>query len=362
LANELSRYYDVELVVTYKNEDELTNLINQNVKIKYLTSLFPNRSVIDDLSRRKEYFKLFLELIKSLYILSMKYLTLILYVRTSTSQIIVSTRKKYAKVLSIFKKRNINTFTYEHRHHNNDQKYIAELHKSVKGLNGLIVLAENLKQDYKGFFESEGSNIHVLPNGISPLTSGTSNLSNKKIVAIGRLHPVKGFDRLISIFSLFLKENPNWTLTIIGDGDQEEDLKFLANRLNLSNNIDFTGKLSKLEVEKQLVSSDILCMTSHSEGLPMVLLEAMNFSIPCIAYDVGEGIKTIIKSDFNGYLIPDGDQEMFLGKLNSLANDSKLIEILSSNAKKSTVNYSIENIAKQAVEIFERQENYNDKS
>ena len=93
--------------------------------------------------------------------------------------------------------------------------------------------------------------------------------------------------------------------------------------LKLQDRIIMTGYLNKEEQVKYLQNSSIYAMTSESEGLPMVLLEAMSFGIPCIAYKTSSGVCDII-DDSNGFVIENRNQSEYLEKLELLLQDSNL--------------------------------------
>ena len=63
------------------------------------------------------------------------------------------------------------------------------------------------------------------------------------------------------------------------------------------------GYLEQKEISKYLIKSKVFCMTSTTEGLPMVLLEAMSYGVPCIAYNTESGVKDIIDNNKNGFII-----------------------------------------------------------
>ena len=75
-------------------------------------------------------------------------------------------------------------------------------------------------------------------------------------------------------------------------------------------------------------------MSSREEGFGMVLLEAGNYGLPLVAYDVEFGPRTIIQEGKTGYVIPDGDSEAFSKALEKLMNDSQLREKMSMEIRK----------------------------
>lgn len=87
------------------------------------------------------------------------------------------------------------------------------------------------------------------------------------------------------------------------------------------------------EIEKEYLSASIYAMASYFEGLPMSLLEASSFALPCIAFDVNSGPSDIIEDGKSGFLIKDGDLKEFALKLQLLMNDLNLRKSMGQKAK-----------------------------
>ena len=93
-------------------------------------------------------------------------------------------------------------------------------------------------------------------------------------------------------------------------------------------------------------------MTSRTEGFPMVILEAMESGLPVIAYDCPIGPRTLIENEVNGYLIPDGQINLFVEKLSTLMDHSELRHQLGNNAVISVQKYQLEPIMNQWNDLF----------
>ena len=91
-------------------------------------------------------------------------------------------------------------------------------------------------------------------------------------------------------------------------------------------------------------------MASETEGLPMVLLEAMSYGIPCIAYEIASGVNDIIDNNKNGYIIKNRNEEEYIEKIEKVINDSKLRNELGIEAKNKANEFSKEKI----VNIWEK--------
>ena len=134
------------------------------------------------------------------------------------------------------------------------------------------------------------------------------HLSNKyNIVSVGRLAYQKGFDRLIDVVDLLRKENKNFFVSIIGDGDEKNKLVEKVNKLEINDYIQFLGKSNN--VSAYLNSADLFVLTSYSEGAGLVLIEALASHLPIVVPNV-TGIKDIkIIAPDNSYILTDNNIE-----------------------------------------------------
>jgi len=135
----------------------------------------------------------------------------------------------------------------------------------------------------------------------SPLALDT----NKKIVLfVGRLHPVKGLDVLLEAASKLQKNNRlDFVIVFIGEGPLLHSLTKTAEALGISDSVRFIGPQPQTIVAQWMQTANLLCLPSHMEGLPNVILEALVQSLPVVASNVG-GIPEIITHNKNGLLVP----------------------------------------------------------
>ncbi len=142
--------------------------------------------------------------------------------------------------------------------------------------------------------------------GISVLTSAAS--SEKNILFVGNLFPVKGADRLLSALSVVKKKNAAWHVNLIGDGPERAVLEETAVKLGLNNKIKFWGKLPNPEVLTQLGLADLLVIPSRNEGAPLVLIEALALGKTVVAFDVGN-VADVLNRPELGYVVKEQTPE-----------------------------------------------------
>ena len=145
--------------------------------------------------------------------------------------------------------------------------------------------------------------ISVIYNGTEIKNINKNKINDKiRILTVGRLAPWKNIDKIIDSIKLLMLENINLEFYIVGSGPKENYLKDLAVKNDLKNNIIFTGQKNKKELEEIYKNSDIYIQASGYEGLPHVILEAINFDMTIISTPIG-GTNEILLDGKNGWLV-----------------------------------------------------------
>lgn len=167
-------------------------------------------------------------------------------------------------------------------------------------------------------------------------------IEERIILAVGRLDKQKGFDNLIDCFA---KVNSNdWRLCIAGDGVEKKNLENQIKKLHL-NNVELIGK--RKDIFEWYAKSSIFILSSHKEGFPNVLLEAMGSGCACISFDCPSGPSEIIENEINGILVENQNTEELAFQMQRLIDNKDLRKNLSNEAKKVKEKYSIEKIANE---------------
>ena len=192
----------------------------------------------------------------------------------------------------------------------------------------------------------------IISNPLSFRSESAAPLEAKKVLAISRNSYEKGVDRLLQIWSFVIQKHPDWRLDIYGVLSPEENLIPLANTLGIAFSVQFYPPIS--EVATLYSNASVLVMTSRSEGLGLVLLEAMASGLPCVAYDCPIGPRSIITDGVNGFLVADGNIAAFVEQLSLLFEDEKLRKQLGANARNSVSEYDLDVIMLQWKTLFER--------
>ena len=117
---------------------------------------------------------------------------------------------------------------------------------------------------------------------------------------MGRLTHQKGYDLLIEAWAKIAQSLPDWKITIVGIGEDEQMLKKMAKDNNVQDSIHFVGQQKNMDSFYREAS--FFCMSSRFEGLPMVLLEAQNYGLPIVSFDCDTGPAELVNTN-NGILV-----------------------------------------------------------
>lgn len=171
------------------------------------------------------------------------------------------------------------------------------------------------------------SEFKVIPNGVE--TERFKPIERRqnpkvKILFIGRLIPRKGFHKVVEALPKVrqLTKNP-FEVEVVGTGSAREELDKLAEELKVSDLIHYTGTVPYEKLHESYQYADIFVLTSFSEGMPSVILEAEGAGLPIVASDVG-GNNEIVKEGENGYLMQVNDTDKLAEDLARLIDDADL--------------------------------------
>lgn len=193
--------------------------------------------------------------------------------------------------------------------------------------------------------------VSVIPNSLPFHPSEHAPLENKDIIAVGRMEYQKNFPELLSIWASVAPRYPEWRLHIWGEGYLLDSLKAQAEKLGIANQTIFEGVTS--DMHKAYADSSIYVMTSHFEGLPMVLLEAQATGLPIVSYACPSGPRDIVTDGKDGYLITPYDQDAFKERLIQLMESASLRQAMGQEAVQSAERFTTEAVMRQWETLFQ---------
>lgn len=353
LANMLCEKYEVEIACTYKLFEKSVFPVDERVKIKYLTDVKPNKESLKKAIKKKNIIKIFKEGFYAVKVLMKRRNTMIKYIKECDSDVIIATRDIFDEWLGDYGKEETLKIGWEHNHYHNDFKYAANITRSNKKLDFLVLVSNSLKEFYSKELINEKCECIYIPNVIENVPEKVAPLNNKKLISVGRLSPEKGFMDLLKLYAILHKDYPDWTLDIIGDGVEKDELKKFIKEHKLEDFVTLHGFRDKDYIDKMLHESSIYLLTSYTESFGIVLIEAMSHGVPCIAFDSAEGARELIQSGKNGYLIKNRSYTAFLKKVEDLIKNKEERKKVGKVSREGVKQYTCDVVSKQWIELIE---------
>ncbi|MFI3307175.1 MAG: glycosyltransferase [Mycoplasmatota bacterium] len=313
--------YKITLIVENKTTKRPAYKIPKNVDVQYLiNNLEINSNYIQKITKDK--------------ILAKNKLKKI--VLNDNFDFIISINSKYG---SIFKKTKAKKIAWDHEYHQNTKKFISQLERKVKFFDYFVVVNNEYLSLYKDLLNVKC--IHI-PNVLDEFPEISEKKNNLRIVSVGKLTKIKGFDELIEVFKLVSLKIPEVKLDIIGDGPEKENIQNRIEAFNLAKNVTLHGYKTPYSVSKILDNSSIFVMTSLEESFGISILEAFSHGLPCVAFDSAQGAREIISNNWDGYLIPDRNYDKMTSRILDLIDNESRRSIMSSQARKKAEKYNID--------------------
>lgn len=205
--------------------------------------------------------------------------------------------------------------------------------------------------------------IKIIPNGIN-LSEYSIHFSKiearrklnlpddaKIILFVGGLVEHKNPHILLRAMPIIQKSIPNAKLIIAGEGLMRDKLKRLSQKLDVNNDVRFTGSVMGNEKLLYYKSADVFVLPSFSECFGLVLLEASAFGLPLVVSSL-EAFKAVVEDRYNGLFTKTGDEKDLAEKIVYLLENEDVREKMGKNARKKVENYSCEGIAEEFEKVY----------
>jgi len=145
------------------------------------------------------------------------------------------------------------------------------------------------------------------------------------ILQVARLDPLKDHATAIRTIERLMSHHPRVVLILAGEGPEEGAIREAAAARGVTERIRFLGL--RHDVPRLLSAADVFLLTSVSEGIPLVLIEAMAAGLPVVSTDVG-GVGEVVEEGRTGLLAPSGDDQTLAERIAVLASDPALRAVL----------------------------------
>lgn len=191
-----------------------------------------------------------------------------------------------------------------------------------------VVLTQKDRSDY---LKKVNADVVCIPNFITRFIDSKSSLESKTVLSVGRLTYQKGYDLLLQAWGKVTEQMPDWTLQIVGSGNDERELKLQASDLDVLESVSFIPATNN--IGQYYSQASLYVMSSRFEGMPMVLLEAKMCGLPCISFNCPNGPDEIICNSIDGLIVELGDIDALSQAMLLLMNDNDKLKEFGDRAK-----------------------------
>ncbi|MGA3198635.1 MAG: glycosyltransferase family 4 protein [Halobacteriota archaeon] len=229
----------------------------------------------------------------------------------------------------------------------------------LRNADAVIALSDHMKKEMQRFSLRD---ISIIPNGIDlDRFEGAARdqarfklkikEADKVVLHVSTLASVKGVMYLIEAIAQLIQTEPKARLIVVGDGPERAKLELLVSDLGLSEFVTFAGRIQNNDVPIYMAASNVFVLPSLSEGIPIVILEAMAAGLPIVATNVG-GISSLVEEGKNGFLIDPQNAEQIASKISLILADPALSGRMVRNNKGKAQQYTWASVVDRLEELY----------
>jgi glycosyltransferase involved in cell wall biosynthesis len=172
------------------------------------------------------------------------------------------------------------------------------------------------------------------------------------ILTVGRLVPLKGQGVLIRAVGELHRRGVPARLTIVGDGPERDSLETLSRKAGVADHVILLGAVGQDDIRRNYAHADVFCLPSFSEGLPVVVMEAMAMELPVVATGVA-GVPELVEDGHSGLLVPPARVDLLADALEELASDPERRSAMgAAGRRKILAEFRLESSARQLGLLF----------
>lgn len=200
--------------------------------------------------------------------------------------------------------------------------------------------------------------LHVVHTGLDPaeFPPGPQRADDGsfRVVTVGRLDPIKGYDLLLGACARLLADGVDLRLRMIGEGPMRARLESLLRSLDLGGRVELVGAVGQDAIQPHLEWADALVVSSFMEGTPVVLMEAMAKARAVVSTRVA-GVPELVADGESGLLVPPGSEDDLVRALGRLARDAALRRALGEKARERIrEGWTIDDVGDRMAELLAR--------
>lgn len=221
-------------------------------------------------------------------------------------------------------------------------------------LDGVVVVSEAMRTRLPRRVAARAALIH---NGIEfsqrrPAGGATPADAGPVLLCVGRLSHEKGCDLLLHALKIVCDAGLTCRLVIAGEGPEQGGLKRLASSLGLSQHVTFLGYVA--DVQALYERATLLVIPSRTEGLPLVLLEALGAGLPVVATSVGEIPKTLDSGAYGLLVAPGAAGPLAQGLMEAIRNPGRMAETAKVARMHAMAQYGADTMAERYAALYQR--------
>lgn len=231
------------------------------------------------------------------------------------------------------------------RQHNIGRTYALMRRVLYRWAHAVVVQTEGVREWVESFVPREA--VFRIPNPVEPPSYPSESPSQplpagRLLVSMGRLGWEKGYDLLLQAFARCAGKHQDWSLVILGEGNQRNALEELSKQLGISDRVYLPGRVQ--HPETVLRCADLFALSSRREGFPNGLLEAMACRLPVVSFDCRSGPGEIIRHGIDGLLVTPNDVGSLAVALDRLMSDEGERKRLASRADEVLERFSVSKV------------------
>lgn len=340
IANELSKQYDVDLIVLHENHNlyeinKELNLIESEISYSFLQKVkrglhLQLRSHIT-IKYPKE-----INYLKSVF-LEKNYTTVVAVDGYSSMMVHQVKKELKASHLNVISWVHNNYETYFNNYY---KKFKNELYEAFHESQTIVTLT---KSDQLAYSQCNEHSVTIY-NPITICENKGSSLMNQEILFVARLNKEhKGLDYLIELGRKI--KGSGWIIRVLGDGN---DRKWFENQIaqhDLTDVFVLEGSV-KENIERYYEQASLFISTSKWEGLPLVMIEAISSGLPVISFNHSGAIEILGENEY-GIIVNMGDVDQFYNVLTEFMNSYDQRKMWSEKSLKRSEDFKIESILKE---------------
>lgn len=318
--------YNIDLLVLHNNGEMFKNLPS-SINIIYGSSYFEAIDYTMKEIIKKKSLKLLLKKIKVVLDMKTGHIENVIKkerkkILTKKYDVEIAFKDGFTALFTAFgdSKRKIHWLHYEYKKTNPNGKYDKLFKRILLTFDKIVAVSDNVKKCFNDIYHLDDKVIVIynVVNGekIIELSKEESNVlldSNElNLVSVGRLHEMKGYDRLIDTIYKLKSDGifDNVKLRIYGDGPLFESLNQKISDLKLTNDIFLMGRV--MNPYKYIKNSDLFILSSIYEPFGLVIVESLTLGVPVLA-TLNSATDKLISNNYNGLIVENSLDGLYSG-------------------------------------------------